>query len=224
MNALYRKILSTSGVNTLMLKARFLIRGMHQSESGQAIVETTLTMIVICLLLFGLLQIFQIAVADMITSYSSFFAARSYAVGFSADGEGAPWWRQLVRKAAMVRAIPASGKRIFPEDNENEQNVIWRYLTEHGQWLEYEYWRGGNEYDYIFYRNDVTPPTTSFSISPTSDSSYMIEMDTRFYNYPFPILDLMDPDRTWFDTVAESREIEASSTMLNHAEDYMEEY
>ena len=191
-------------------------------ESGQAIVETTLTMIIICLLLFGLLQVFQIAVADMITSYSSFYAGRSYAVGFSADGDGAPWWRQLVYKAARVRAIPASGKRIFPDDGyTNESNIIWRYLTEQEQWLEYEYWWGENEYDYMFYREGVEPPTTFFTISPNESMPYMVEMDARFSNYPFPMFDLMDPDRTWFDTVSESRDIQAYSEQLNHAEDYM---
>lgn len=192
-----------------------------RDESGQTIVETTLTMIIICLLLFGLLQVFQIAVADLITKYSSFYAARAYAVGFSDDGPGAPWYRQLVDKAARVRAIPASGKRIFPSGYENEQNVIWRYLTDTGQWLEYEYWWAGNEYDYLFYRSDVQPPSTHFSMVARTPSSYMIEMDTGFNRYPFPLFDLMDPDRTWFDTVGDSRNIRASSALLNHAEDYM---
>lgn len=201
--------------------ARRFLACIAGKESGQAIVETTLTMIIICLLLMGLLQIFQIAVADMVTSYTAFYGARSYAVGFSADGEGAPWWRQLVYKAARVRAIPASGKRIFPEGYENESNVIWRYLTESGQWMEYEYWWGENEYDYLFYRNDVQPPSTHFSITPNQPVFYMVDMDVRFHNYPFPMFDLMDPDRTWFDTVGESRDINAQSEMLNHAEDYM---
>ncbi len=191
------------------------------NESGQAIVETTLTMIIICLILFGLLQIFQIAVADLITKYSSFYASRSYAVGFSDDGPGAPWHRQLVDKAARVRAIPASGKRIFPAGYENEQNVIWRYLTDQGQWLEYEYWWAGNEYDYLFYRSDVTPPSTHFSMATRTPAAYMVEMDVGFNRYPFPMFDLMDPDRTWFNTVRDSRNVRASSELLNHAEDYM---
>lgn len=197
--------------------ARKILAG---KESGQAIVETTLTMIIICLLLFGLLQIFQIAVADMITNYSAFYAGRSYAVGFSADENG-PWWRNLVNKAARVRAIPASGKRIFPEGDANEQDVIWRYLTESGQWVEYEYWWGENEYDYLFYREGVQPPSTHFSITPNETNSFTIDMNTSFSNYPFPMFDLMDPDRTWFDTVGESRDIGASSEQMNHAEDYM---
>lgn len=206
---------STRGKSTHKLPA--------DNESGQAIVETTLTMIIISLLLFGLLQIFQIAVADMITSYSSFYAGRSYAVGFSAEANSAPWWRRLVHKAARVRAIPASGKRIFPAGYENEQNIIWRYLTDYNQWLEYEYWWGENEYDYFFYRNGVSPPSTYFSITPYSSDGYMVNMDARFHNYPFSMFDLMDPDRTWFDTVGRSRDIYATSSQMNHAKDYMME-
>ena len=192
-------------------------------ESGQAIVETTLTMIIICLLLMGLLQVFQIAVADMVTSYSAFSAGRSYAVGFSADDEGSPWWRQLVRKSTRVSAIGASGKRIFPENDDlgDEIAVIKRYLSDTDQWLEYEYWWGENEYDYMFYRAGVEPPETYLSMSPNEVTSYMVDMNVRFINYPFPMFDLMDPDRTWFDTVEDSRDITASADLMNHAEDYM---
>jgi hypothetical protein len=195
---------------------------MH-NESGQAIVETMLTMIIICLLLFGLLQVFQIAVADMVTSYSAFTAGRSYAVGFSADGGGAPWYRQLVYKAARVAAIGASGKRIFPSNDDlgDEQAVIQRYLSDTDQWLEYEYWWGENEYDYMFYHADVQPPSTYFYITPNVETYYMVDMDVQFTNYPFPMFDLMDPDRTWFDTVADSRNIQASAELMNHADDYM---
>ena len=193
-------------------------------ESGQAIVESMLSMIVICLLLFGLLQVFQIAVADMITSYSAFMAGRSYAVGFSADEDG-PWWRSLVYKAARVAAIPASGKRIYPESNGNnsEKDVIVRYLSDTGQWLEYEYWWGENDYDNAFYSNRANPPSTHFTYSASTVGSGNVESTTRFSDYPFPIMDLMDPDRVWFDTVDESRDIDASAEVYNHAKDYMQE-
>src|SRR5210317_13731 len=103
------------------------ISNKSQRESGQAILESMLTMLIICLLLFGLLQVFQIAVADLITSYSAFTSGRSYAVGFSADEEGR-WWRCLVQKSARVAAIGGSGKRIYPANsNYDEKDVIIRY-------------------------------------------------------------------------------------------------
>ena len=193
-------------------------------ERGQTIVETILSMIFLCLLIFGLLQVFHIAVASLVTKYSAFYAARSYAVGFSDEGHGARWNRQLVYKAARVRAIPASGRRIFPSGTDSEQSVIWRYLTDTNQWLEYEYWWGENYYDYLFYRDGVQPPSTFFSINArTTTATYMVDMDAGFNNYPFPIFDLMDPDRVWFDGVEDVSNIRANSTMFNNAEDYMQE-
>ena len=191
------------------------------SESGQAIVESMFTMIIICLLLFGLLQVFQIAVADLITSYSAFTAGRSYAVGFSADENG-NWWRCLVYKSARVAAIGASGKRIFPgNSNYSEKDVIIRYLSDEDQWLEYEYWWGENDYDYNFYNSGVSPPSTHLSYGMTDTSTRNVRSTVRFTDYPFPIMDLMDPKRVWFDTVDESRDISSSAEIFDHAEDYM---
>ncbi|NOY76186.1 MAG: hypothetical protein GXP32_10425 [Kiritimatiellaeota bacterium] len=190
-------------------------------ESGQAIIESLFTMIVLCILLFGLLQVFQIAVASLMTSYSAFTANRSYMVGFSADD--GPWWRELVHKSARVAAIGASGKRIFPVgSNETETAIIKRYLEDTDQWLEYEYWGGKNEYDSQYYRCDVEPPSTYIGYRNTTDPATGIAtMTVSFRNYPFAIMDLMDPDRVWFDTVESSRDISHSASLYDHAVDFM---
>ena len=206
-----------------MKRNRHISVRFSRAESGQAIIESMLTMIVICLILFGLLQVFQVAVAELITSYASFTAARSYAVGFSADESG-PWWRTLVNKSARVAAVPASGKRLFPADNSSsEKSAIIRYLSNEGQWLEYEYWWGGNEYDRDFYSTRVAPPSTHFSYRPYTNGTGNNVSRTTFTDYPFPIMDLMDPDRIWFDSVEHSRDISASAEIYNHAKDYMKE-
>jgi len=207
-----------------MKRIRYIFARPIRAEKGQAIVESMLTMLVICLLLFGLLQVFQIAVADLVTSYSAFSSGRSYAVGFSADENG-PWYRSLVYKAARVAAVGASGKRLYPENssNFNEKDVIVRYLSDDGQWLEYEYWWGGNDYDLDFYSNRVSPPSTHFRYSISTTGTGNAQSTTEFTNYPFPIMDLMDPDRVWFDTVESSRDISSTAEIFNHAEDYMKE-
>jgi hypothetical protein len=179
-------------------------------------------MIVLCILLFGLLQVFQIAVANLLTSYSAFTANRSYVVGFS--NESGPWYRELVHKSARVAAIGASGKRIFPSGDEGEVAVIKRYLEDTDQWLEYEYWWGENEYDDMFYRSDVDPPSTNIGYNTNTNSATGIAQMTVYFNdYPFAIMDLMDPDRVWFDTVENSRRIEQSASLYDHAADFMVE-
>ena len=188
-------------------------------ESGQAVIESLFTMIILCILLFGLLQVFQIAVANLLTSYAAFTANRSYVVGFS--NESGPWYRELVHKSARIAAVGASGKRIFPSGDEDEKTVIKRYLTTTDQWLEYEYWWGDNEYDELFYRSDVEPPSTHIGYRTQAASGGNSLMTVYFRDYPFAIMDLMDPDRVWFDTVEESRNISHSASLYDHAADFM---
>ena len=194
---------------------------LRRGESGQAVIESLFTMIVLCILLFGLLQVFQIAVANLLTSYSAFTANRSYIVGFS--NESGPWYRELVHKSARVAAIGASGKRIFPQDGgyEAENIIIKRYLEDTGQWLEYEYWWGDNEYDDLYYRSDVDPPSTHIGYNNALVNGGLTKMNVWFSDYPFAIMDLMDPDRVWFDTVDDSRTIRHSASLYDHAVDFM---
>jgi hypothetical protein len=198
-------------------------RNLRRGESGQAVIESLFTMIVLCILLFGLLQVFQIAVANLLTSYSAFTANRSYVVGFS--NENGPWYRELVHKSARVAAIGASGKRIFPEGgNDQETAIIKRYLEDTGQWLEYEYWWGDNEYDDLYYRSDVDPPSTHIGYNTiTNSATGMARISVYFHDYPCAIMDLLDPDRVWFDTVEDSRRIEHSASLYDHATDFMVE-
>jgi len=213
----------------LLKKARCFFIGClkcpEKKESGQAILESLLAFIVLCLIFFGLLQVFQIALADMITDYSAFFAGRAYAVGFAAEENTHDWRRNLVGKAARIRAIPASGRRIFPEGRGAEKEIIKRYLTKSSQWLEYEYWGGKNSYDSNYYSSRSKTPITKFSVHSSSQTVfYMSETKTTFSDYPFIFFDLMDPNRIWFTTPGNSRaEIRGNSTQLNYAEDYLEQ-
>jgi hypothetical protein len=204
---------------------KFILHFFHKREKGQAILESLLAFIILCLIFFGLLQVFHIAVADMITDYSAFFAGRAYAVGFAADENTDDWKRNLVGKAARVRAIPASGKRIFPEGNGAEKEVIKRYLTKSAQWLQYEYWGGDNIYDTAYYSTRAHPPETKFNVHSSSKNTfYLTETEAVFSDYPFIFFDLMDPDKIWFTTPDNSRaEIRGTSIQLNYADDYLEE-
>jgi hypothetical protein len=75
-------------------------------QRGQAIIESVACMLILCLILFGLLQIFYLNVAQMFSDYAAFCSARSRSVGF-AD--------YLVDRSARVGAIGASGNLLFPE-------------------------------------------------------------------------------------------------------------
>ena len=71
---------------------------------GQALIESCLAIIVLCLVFAGLFQISQLFAAKEILDYSASRGARAKAVGFN------EW---MVRKVARVAAIPGGA---FQED------------------------------------------------------------------------------------------------------------
>lgn len=83
------------------------------NSRGSAIIEAVISMLLICLILFGLLQFFYYAAAQMVTDYAAFRAARSESVGFKDS---------LVTMEGRLKAIAASGKMRIPLDMTDYSN------------------------------------------------------------------------------------------------------
>jgi len=82
------------------------------NRSGQSLIESCIAIALLCLILFGLLQISQIFAAKEILAHAAARGARAKTVGFN---------RWMVRKAVKVAAIPIAGKIVEPEFiNEDE--------------------------------------------------------------------------------------------------------
>ncbi len=197
-------------------------RRRRRGEHGQAILENLLAMLVLCLILFGLLQVFHLAVAQFLTRYSAFCTGRAYAVGF-AD--------YLLYRSARVGAIGASGRLVSP-NNQTYGSPVAQYYGERMmipeyisgiRWLEYEYWRGGNEYDGRYYAPGIAPPQTRIGHGYQPTTTGLIDLNVQFRNYPFAIFDLMDPQRAWFDTAEDAVDITGNAQVANHAADYLQD-
>lgn len=112
----------------------------RRGESGQTMVEAVICMLMICLVLFGLLQVFYLAVAGMVADYAAFCTARSASVGFS---------DYLLNRTSRVAAIGASGDMIEPTGYDYSPiEQLWLERGSSGlasqyiqgvRWLEYEY-------------------------------------------------------------------------------------
>ena len=72
---------------------------------GQALIETCLAVMMLCLILFGLLQISQLFAAREILQHAANRGARARTVGFNDF---------MVQKCARVAAIPVSGRLLEP--------------------------------------------------------------------------------------------------------------
>ena len=195
-------------------------KSMANRQKGQSILESVLCMLILCLILFGLLQVFHLAVAQLVTDYSAFYTARSYAVGF------APY---LTDRSAKVASIAASGQLIEPDDQSfsslsdqfaYEEIAVPEYI-QGNRWLEYEYWYGGNEaYDQPYYNPSVSAQNTFLNSGTSEIASGTVKSDTYFTHYPFLFFDLMDKDRIWFGA-PDSRTVEGEAEIYNHAASYL---
>ncbi len=76
-------------------------------QQGASIVEGVIAILLICLILFGLLQVFLLYTAQEFTDYAAFRTARSLSVGFNDS---------LAKVEARTRAIPVSGKILEPPE------------------------------------------------------------------------------------------------------------
>ena len=111
----------------------------RRGERGSAILESFLSMLLLGLILFGVLQLFQLALAQMIADYAAFRGVRSAAVGFKND------WTVV---ESLVKAAPASGHIHFddnPKPNLYEEESIlekFMYQKEGYEDVDYGYWSG----------------------------------------------------------------------------------
>ena len=145
--------ISASGPDIRALRRCLKRRG----ERGAAILETLLSLLFLMLILFGALQIFQLALAQMVADYSAFRGARSISVGFS------PFWAAI---EAKVKSVPASGHILIPNKEEEgedyftipdislywEEDLLTEYMEQDDDYkdLKYTLWDG----DEIQYHTD----------------------------------------------------------------------
>ncbi|MBQ9337471.1 MAG: hypothetical protein IJS14_09265 [Lentisphaeria bacterium] len=158
-------------------------RHCRRGERGAAMVETLLSLFILLLILFGMLQVFYFFAGQFFTDYAALRGSRSRAVGF-AD--------YLAQREARVNAIGGSGLLVSPQLRSlqsaglgkydagqftQEKTLIERYMVG-TTWVEYEYWYGkpaleGRKVD------------TNFRVR-ISNSSTSAKVETEFTNYAFP--------------------------------------
>lgn len=142
---------------------------LRRGQSGQSIVEGTMCLLVICLVLFSLLQIFYVSVAQMVVDFAAFQSARSKAVGFSDT---------FVNRRGRIYSIGASGQLVTPNnmsampvDQFPAEKILIQDYSMGVRWIEYEYWYGNNDYGTVLSVADsssdtATSETVSFSRYP----------------------------------------------------------
>ena len=168
----------------------------RKGEHGAAILETFLCMILIGVILFGILQLFQLVVADMITEYAAFRGARSAAVGFRDD---------LALREALIKAAPASGRMVTPAYG-SYSGYGWNQVETEKSLLR-GYMQGDRTVQYANWG----------SVHPTvHGSDQTMKFQLEFDNFPLdiPLHELI--------TGRESITISSESELTNHSSAFLE--
>ena len=76
-----------------------------RSRAGQSLIEACLVVAILCLLLFGMLQVSHLYMISEVLDYAATAGARAHSVGFNSF---------LVQKTIQVAAIPAAGRLLNP--------------------------------------------------------------------------------------------------------------
>lgn len=197
----------------------------RKGEHGSAILESFLSMILLGLILFGILQLFQLVLADMVTDYAAFRGARSAAVGFRDE---------FTIKEALIKAAPVSGPMVTPNHRsyagwtgvESEKSLL-RGFMEGDRNVEYANWVGEDRihtnYHCPHYGERLLG---SCSICGKSKRHYVdasvqsfgktTRFDFEFVHYPLNI-----PLHDWL-TGRDSISISSETELTNHSSAFLE--
>lgn len=182
-------------------------------SGGSAIIEAVIGMLLICMILFGLLQIFYYSAAQMVADYAAFRAARSETVGFNDE---------KVSIEGKLKAISASGRMRFPFDmtkgtaNENATSAVGQFYYERLAIIDYMENRRRLAYEY-WNTNYNTSKTheTYLTVKSTSQGNTFTE-NAVFTDYPWIM-----PFRKAFVTDGQI-DIEGTAKMSRHSVQYLE--
>ena len=104
------------------------------SQSGSSMLETLIALIMLCLLFFGAMQIFQWAFARMFCDYSSFYAAKAFSLWYA---------KRTIDKAARIAAIPISGpdeNNLLKLERKDLTNRLRLYMSTGNAGVNFPYW------------------------------------------------------------------------------------
>lgn len=178
-----------------------------KSERGATILESLMCILLLCLIFFGLMQIFQWSMAQMLTEYSSFYAAKAHSLGYS---------RSIVERASRIAITGASGQDIsaiptvapFTQTNLSEAAEEYMSYGRYGpRSINFEYWEPDN----------ITSDTPVIDINYSDPGSSVVYGRVTVKNMP-----LLTENLSWFVGGATEANPSGKATSFNHSSLYLE--
>lgn len=180
-----------------------------KSEHGGTLVESMFCMLMICLIFFGLMQIFHWSVAKILCEYSAFYAVKGASLGYN---------RGIVERAAKVALTGISGadesnvpaQAPYRRDELSERAADYMMYADAGMYgVDFEYWTDN--------RNNTIPYVYIPQPRESSSGNYF---DANVSIENMPLLHESFSNFVFTDRV----DIPAGeATMYNHSQHYLDE-
>ena len=178
-----------------------------RAERGATILESLICILFLCLIFFGLMQIFQWSMAQMLTEYSSFYTTKAYSLGYS---------RSIIERASRVAITGASGRdmsavpTVAPFTQSNLSTAAEEYMS-YGQYgsrsINFEYWEPDN----------ITSDTPLIEINYSETGTNSVRGTVKVKNMP-----LLSENLSWFLGGATEANPSGEANSFNHSSLYLE--
>ena len=170
--------------------------GPRRGEAGSAAVEALTATLILCLIFFGLMQIFQWVAGTMIAEYASTYAAGAYARGYT------PLFTMRAGRVAAAgisgrdRSTPAIGMKSGQEYIEYRLSSYLENARTSG--VDFEYWDGGDNVPHLrigtsagkfvtgrvwLDRMPLLHPALELLLRDAGNENGILSGESRFYNY-----------------------------------------
>ena len=167
-------------------------------ENGSTTLEALAAIIILCFILFGMLQIYHWCMTKQVCQYSAFFANKWVSLGYHDE---------LALRAAKVAAIPICGRSVGSGDD--DEAAAERYMIDgDNSGVQYEYWHPRNK----------TFDNVNLAVYRTSNSRETdITTTVKLENAP-----LLNPHLAQFLSIREAPDPKASVDGYNYSKEYLE--
>lgn len=179
----------------------------NRRERGSTILETLLCIGILMIVFFGLIQVFNFAVANMICEYSAFYAAKSHALGYTPS---------ITRRAARVAAMPASGRDLsaIRTGTYDSSAVLRRRLSDRARdYMQFD--RAGTYHiNYEYWLDQELGGSAPFLSVGAGTNEKTVSSTVAIYNKP--MFDFLRMTRSSARRISSSR-----VEMINHSRNYL---
>lgn len=177
----------------------------HKGQEGSSIFESMVAIILLCLIFFGVMQVFHFAMTQMVCNYAAFNGGKALSLGYT---------KRITDKTIRLSSLGISGKdrskpKLNPKlyDQYDLRTRMQLYMTTGNANVDFEYWDTTRPKD----------PQLGFTLSQNYYNPALMNVQVQVKNAPM----LNDGVAKLFQFGTDKASPKAKYNFFNHSEKYL---